>query len=136
MKLLYYFLCVIIFSGCMLWEQTKPEPVVIQAPTTVSTTIAPADSSYLSITIDVSSDTSDTHAIIDNGNDYAISLRGKSLTDANINSVDSFLMQHKAYINADKVIVSNKPGTPYSPFKKLNDVLKKFGILKFKLISQ
>ncbi len=134
-------ICVIIFlPGCTLF-QSKPEPVTVVAPTSVSTTIAPADSSYLVITLGFSLDTteiprkSDNAERVDNGNDYSIALQGKSLSHINLDQVDSFLKQHKQSIDTNKVFVRNRTATAVI-FERLTAVLKKAGIVKFRIVSQ
>jgi hypothetical protein len=93
----------------------------VQTPTSVTTTIDPADSSYLKIKFEK-----------DSG--YNASVMGKLVTAKNISVLDEYLTANNALIDIEKVMVYTPADKNNTKLMKLIPVLQKHNIQRFKII--
>ena len=102
-------------------SNSPPKAVIVNAPQSVSVKIDSKDSTYLSIIL--------TKV------DYHISLLKDSLHTTEIGKIDNFISVHIKQLNKEKILVSNNSNSKYESFKKLKDILKKYGLYKFRIVT-
>ena len=123
MRPICFFTCIIIFCSCIFTQTKPPEAITVQTPTSVTTTIAPSDSTYLKIKFEKDSS-------------YNVSvMMGKSVTAKNIGLLDDYLTANNALIDIEKVMVYTPADKFNTKLMKLIPVLQKHNIQRFKIIT-
>jgi len=99
-----------------------PEPVQIQAPTSATTAFDESDSTYFKITILKEA--------------LEVNLLNQITKLNTAGDLDSFIANHKADINPDKIIIISSSDLPYNKFRPVIDVLKKHEYHKYNLAAK
>jgi len=99
---------------------TPSEPVTIEAPTSVVTSLDENDSTYFSITI------------IDPG--INVNLFGQKTKLKTTNGLDSFVTAHKSDIK--KILIITTKDVPNKSFQAVLEVLKKHKFYKYNLVTK
>ena len=118
---------IIIFTVNVCFSQTNDtlryhEPVKFHYPETTTVTVLPNDTSYFCIAL--------------KKNETSIKFKGVWRRLGTNKQLDKFIYDNKPHIDTDKILIVAPANTPYSDFKFVIDIFKKYDILTFHLASK